>query len=214
MKKNNTNFYNLFDFKTILIVVLILVILLMKMCSPKPPVKPGDTIKVNGKKYVVLHRTIDTQYIPKTKTVYKPGETIYVETPIYVDVPANVDTNAILKDYYSKRVYKDSIKLEDSLGSITLIDTIQENKIKGRWFKSNINQIVIKDSIIVEKPPVNQVYVGGVIGADRKIGFNYFGPTFVLKTKSDNMYSLGLGINNNLNTSIQAGIFWKIKLKK
>jgi hypothetical protein len=184
------------------------------MCSPKPPVKPGDTIKVGGKKYVVLHRIIDTQYIPKTKTVYKPGETIYVEKPIYIDVPADVDTGAILKDYYAKRVYKDTIKLEDSLGQITLIDTIQQNKIKGRWFKSNINQIVIKDSIIVEKPQVNQVYVGGVIGADRVVGFNFFGPTFVLKTKSDHMYSLGIGINNNKATSIQAGALWKIKLRK
>jgi hypothetical protein len=184
------------------------------MCSPKPPVNPGDTIKVGGKKYVVLHRIIDTQYIPKTKTLYKPGETIYVETPIYIDVPADVDTGEILQDYYAKRVYKDSIKLEDSLGSITLIDTIQENKIKGRWFKSSINQIVIKDSIIVEKPAKNQIYVGGVIGADRIIGFNFFGPTFVLKTKSDNMYSLGVGINNNRATSIQAGALWKIKLRK
>jgi hypothetical protein len=150
----------------------------------------------------------------KTKTVYKPGETIYVEKPIYIDVPSDVDTGAILKDYYAKRVYKDSIKLEDSLGTITLIDTIQENKIKGRWFKSNINQIVINDSIIVEKPPVNQFYFGGVIGADRIVGFNFFGPSLVLKTKSDNMYSLGVGINNNRATSVQLGALWKIKLRK
>jgi hypothetical protein len=174
--KKNKSILDYLDFKSIIIICLIIVILLLKMCSPKPPVKPGDTIKVNGKKYVVIHRTIDTQYIPKTKTVYKPGETIYVEKPIYIDVPSDVDTGAILKDYYAKRVYKDSIKLEDSLGTITLIDTIQENKIKGRWFKSNINQIVIKDSIIVEKPPVNQFYFGGVIGADRIVGFNQFVP--------------------------------------
>jgi hypothetical protein len=187
---------------------------MMKVCNPKPPVKPGDTIKVGGKKYTVIQRIIDTQYIPKTHTVYKPGETIFVEKPIYIDVPANVDTAEILRDYYSKRVYKDTIKLKDSLGTITLVDTIQENKIKGRTFKSNINQVVIKDSIIVVKPPVNQVYVGGVIGANRANGFNYFGPTFVLKTKSDNMYSLGVGLNNNLIPSIQGGIYWKIKLKK
>jgi hypothetical protein len=212
--KKNKSILDYLDFKSIIIICLIIVILLLKMCSPKPPVKPGDTIKVNGKKYVVIHRTIDTQYIPKTKTVYKPGETIYVETPIYIDVPADVDTGAILQDYYAKRVYKDSIKLEDSLGTITLIDTIQENKIKGRWFKSNINQIVIKDSIIVEKPPVNQFYVGGVIGADRVVGFNFFGPSLVLKTKADNMYSLGVGINNNRATSVQVGALWKIKLRK
>lgn len=212
--KKNKNILDYLDLKTIIIACLIIVILLLRMCSPKPPVKPGDTIKVGGKKYIVLHRIIDTQYIPRTKTVYKPGETIYVEKPIYIDVPSDVDTGAILKDYYAKRVYKDSINLEDSLGSITLIDTIQENKIKGRWFKSNINQIVIKDSIIVEKPPVNQFYFGGVVGADRIVGFNFFGPSLVLKTKSDNMYSLGVGINNNRATSFQLGALWKIKLRK
>lgn len=214
MKNDSKQIRSLIDFKTLLIISLIFVILFLKLCTPKPPVKPGDTIKVGGKKYTVIQRIIDTQYIPKTKTVYKDGETIFVEKPIYIDIPVNVDTNAILKDYYSKRVYKDTIKLEDSLGQITLVDTIQENKIKGRTFQSSINQIVIKDSIIVIKPPVTQLYVGGTIGADKVVGFNYFGPTFVLKTKSDHMYSLGVGLNNNKTTSIQAGAYWKIKLKK
>lgn len=212
--KNKKKILDYLDLKSIMIICLVIIILLLKMCSPKPPAKPGGIIKVNGKNYVVIKRITDTQYIPKTHTVYKPGETIYVEKPIYIDVPTDVDTGAILKDYYSKRVYKDTIKLEDSLGRITLIDTIQENKIKGRWFKSDINQIVIKDSIIVEKPPVMQLYVGGVAGVNRVTGLNHFGPTFVLKTKSDNMYSLGVGLNNALVPTIQAGIYWKIKLKK
>ncbi len=213
MNIKNLNLTSLkLDFKTLIIIVLILVILLMKMCTPKP--QPGNTIKVGGKKYQVIKTVTDTQYIRKTKTVYKPGETIYVEKPIYVDVPKDVDTSEILKDYYAKYVYKDTIKLEDSLGMVTLTDTIQKNKIVGRKFKSDINQIVIKDSIFLKEIPKNQLYVGTVIGADRKVGFNHFGPTFVLKTKSDNMYSLGLGLNNNFTTSLQLGIYWKIKLKK
>jgi len=202
------------DFKTLLIAVLLIVILLLKMCTPKPNPVPGEVIKVDGKKYEVIKRITDTQYITKTKTLYKPGETIYVDRPIYVDVPQDVDTTEILRDYYAKYVYKDTIKLEDSLGMVTLTDTIQKNKIIGRKFKSEINQITIKDSIFIKELPKNQIYVGGIIGADRKVGFNYFGPTLVLKTKSDNMYSIGIGLNNNFTTSIQAGIYWKIKLKK
>lgn len=207
------NMYNFFDLKTIIIICLVIVILLMKMCTPKPPIEVGGDINVGGEKHVVIKRVIDTQYIPKTKVIYKPGEKISEEKIIYVDLPQKIDTFSILKDFYAKRIYKDTIKLEDSLGHITLIDTIQENKIKGRWFMSQINQVVIKDSIFIKKLPVNQLYFGGVLGADKVVGFNYFGPTFVLKTKSDNMYSLGLGINNNKNTSIQMGVYWKIKLK-
>lgn len=202
------------DFKTLLIAVLIIVILLLKMCSPKPPTQKGDVIKVDGKKYEVIKRITDTQYVKKTNTVYKQGETIYVEKPIYVDVPSNVDTAEILKDYFAKYIYKDTIRLKDSLGIVTITDTIQKNRIVGRFFKSDINQITIKDSIIVKELPRNQLYVGGIIGADRVVGFNYFGPTFVLKTKSDNMYSLGVGFNNNKTLSLQGGIYWKIKLKK
>jgi hypothetical protein len=202
------------DFKTLLIAVLIIVILLLKMCTPKPTPNPGEIIKIDGKKYEVIKRIRDTQYITKTHTIYKPGETIYVEKPIYVDVPSDVDTGEILKDYFAKYTYKDTIKLEDSLGTVQITDTIQKNKIVSRTFKSNINQVHVRDSIIVKELPKPQLYVGGIIGADRKVGFNYFGPTFVLKTKSDNMYSLGVGLNNNFTTSIQAGVYWKIKLKK
>jgi hypothetical protein len=202
------------DFKTLLIAVLIIVILLLKMCTPKPTPNPGEIIKVDGKKYEVIKRIRDTQYITKTQTIYKPGKTIYVEKPIYIDVPSDVDTGQILKDYFAKYTYKDTIKLEDNLGTVQITDTIQKNKIVSRTFKSNINQVHVRDSIIVKELPKTQVYVGGIIGADRTVGFNYFGPTFVLKTKSDNMYSLGLGLNRNFTTSIQAGVYWKIKLKK
>jgi hypothetical protein len=202
------------DFKTLLITVLIIVILLMKMCTPKPTPKPGEIIKVDGKKYEVIKRITDTQYITKTQTIYKEGETIYVEKPIYVDVPNDVDTGEILKDYFAKYTYKDTIKLEDSLGTVQITDTIQKNKIVSRTFKSNINQVHVRESIIVKELPKTQLYVGGNIGVDKVVGFNYFGPTFVLKTKLDNMYSLGVGINNNKTTSIMTGVYWKIKLKK
>lgn len=202
------------DFKTLLIAVLIIVILLLKMCTPKPEPKPGGYINVGGKKYEVVKVVRDTQYIPKTQTIYKEGKTIYVDKPIYVDVPSGVDTNEILRDYFAKYTYKDTIKLEDSLGTVQITDTIQKNKIVSRTFKSYINQVHVHDSIIIKELPKNQVYIGGIIGADKKVGFNYFGPTLVLKTKSDNMYSLGVGLNNNFTTSIQAGIYWKIKLKK
>ena len=202
------------DFKTLLIAVLIIVILLLKMCTPKPSPKPGDVIKVDGKKYEVIKRITDTQYVTKTQTIFKEGKTIYVEKTIYVDVPSDVDTAEILKDYFAKYTYKDTIKLEDSLGTVQITDTIHKNRILARTFKSNINQVHVHDSIIVKELPKNQVYVGGIIGADKKVGFNYFGPTFVLKTKSDHMYSIGVGLNNNFTTSIQVGVYWKIKLKK
>lgn len=200
------------DLKTLIILGLIILILFMKMCSPKP--EQSKIIKVDGKKYEVIKHIKDTQYIPQIKTVYKKGETIYLEKPVYYEIPQYFDTNEIVNDYYSKKIYKDTISLDDSLGSVSIIDTIQENKLKGRIFTSNLNKIVIKDSIIVKELPKNQVYFGGNLGIDTKGGFNYFGPNFLLKTKSDQIYNLGIGINNNRSFTIMGGIYWKIKLKK
>ena len=35
-----------------------------------------------------------------------------------------------------------------------------------------------------------------------------------IKTKTDKIYNLGVGINNNKGISVQGGMYWKIKLKK
>ena len=77
-----------------------------------------------------------------------------------------------------------------------------------------INKTIINDKKIVKELPKNQLYAGGEIGVDRITGINFFGPNIVLKTKTDKMFSLGAGINNNRAITIQGGVYWKIKLKK
>jgi ABC-type Fe3+-citrate transport system substrate-binding protein len=61
------------DLKTILILVLIIVILLMRACTSTVNPKKKETIKVNGKKYVVVKHDIDTVYKPVKQVVYIPG---------------------------------------------------------------------------------------------------------------------------------------------
>jgi len=203
----------IFDIKTLVIAVLLIIILFLRLCTPKPPIK-REIIKIDGKKYELIKHTIDTEYVTKTKTVYKPGKDIYVTDTIYVDVPKDVDTAAILRDYYAKRVYKDTFQLDDSLGTVSISDTVHQNKLLGRLFYASINKTIINDKKIVKELPKNQLYAGGEIGVDRITGINFFGPNIVLKTKTDKMFSLGAGINNNRAITIQGGVYWKIKLKK
>ena len=127
-------------------------------------------------------------------------------------MPREVDTVAILKDFYCKEVYKDTLKLNDGLGYVSVIDTVSQNKIIGRVWNSQVNKIIIKDTKIVKKAPVNQLYIGAVSGFDRVNIVNYVGPTLVFKTKKDKLYSLGIGYGTNKQISLQGGIFWKIKL--
>lgn len=201
------------DIKTIVIVVLVLVILLMRTCSPSTN-KPGDVVYLDGKPFEVLKHTIDTQYVPKPFEVTKKGEDIYHDTTIYVPVPVDVDTLEILKEYFAKNVYQDTLRLKDSMGFIAINDTISKNTILSRTFKANVNQMVIRDTTILKEKARNQLYIGGNLGVENTGAINYFGPSLLLKTKTDKIYNIGAGINNNKGISIQGGMYWKIKLKK
>lgn len=200
------------DLKTLLIVGLIALLVFTRGCNDKDITKGGTTV-VNGKTYQNITQVIDTIYVPTKQTVYKPGKTIYKETPVFVAMPREVDTVAILKDFYCKEVYKDTLKLNDGLGYVSVIDTVSQNKIIGRVWNSQVNKIIVKDTKIVKKAPVNQLYIGAVGGFDRVNIVNYVGPTLVFKTKKDKLYSLGIGYGTNKQISLQGGIFWKIKLR-
>jgi len=201
------------DLKTLLIIVLAIIILILRSCTSTGD-KKEDIIKVDGKKYIVVKHEIDTVYKPTIQTVYKDGKTIYRDTPVYINVPTNVDTMSILKDYYTKVTYKDTLHLKDSLGYISVVDTIFNNKILNRVWDSHVNKITINDKIYLKELPKTQLYFGGVLGFDKVDIVNFAGPSFILKTKKDHMYSLGIGYSNNKTVSIQGGIYWKITLKK
>lgn len=207
------DFVTKLDLKTLLIIGLIIALLLTRMCSGgNQTQKP--IIKVDGKKYELLKHTIDTVIITKTDIKYRSGKVIYKDPPIYILPPTKTDTSAVIKEYYSKIVYKDTLNLNENRGTITVIDTVSQNKIIGRLWSSSINQKTIYDITIVKELPKTQLYIGGVTGFDKTNIINFVGPSLLLKTKQDRVYSLGVGYGTDKNVSIQAGIYWKIKLGK
>jgi ribosomal protein L24 len=108
-------FFKKLDLKTLAIIILVVVIFLMRMCNGGDVNNTGDVVKVDGKKYEVIKHEIDTITVPVIQTEYRDGKTIYSEKPVYINVLAKVDTLSILKDYYAKYNYKDTLKLKDSL---------------------------------------------------------------------------------------------------
>ena len=109
----------------LLIVVLVVLLLLQRSCSSNQDIieptiitkveTKWDTITINKVEYV-------PKWIEKVVTVYE-NDTIIINTPI--------DTLEVLKEYYAKNVYVDKIVL-DSLGTVTITDTITQNKIFSR----------------------------------------------------------------------------------
>lgn len=194
----------------LIIAVLAVIIFLQRSCTTT---KSSEVVTINNKPYEVIKRVTDTVYIPKTQTVYKKGNTIHSTEIKYVNVPNNVDTNQILDIFFAQRIYKDTLHLKDSLGYISIIDTVSQNTITSREWKSNVNQKIINNTIYLKDLPKHQVYIGPTFGAIKNIG-SFAGASIILKTKSDNVYGVNFGYTSILNTFIQGNILWKIKLKK
>jgi hypothetical protein len=187
-------------------------------------VMPGKKVFIAGKAYEVIKHEIDTVDIVKTKVVTKKGEDIYHETIVEKEViiPAVIDTMALLKDYYSKVLYKDTLVLPDSLGIVALNDTISQNKILGRTFNASVKQRTIKETTIVKELPKTKIFYGLEGGFNKADVVSSVGAGVLINTKKDKIYQLGLGVNNKTTDGttgafspyIRGGVYWKIKLKK
>jgi hypothetical protein len=208
------------NLKNIAITVLVIIVLL-EYFNPGGKM-PGRTVRIDGKKYEVIKHDIDTFEVVKTKVVTKKGEDIYHETIKEVVIPTIVDTAALLKDFFAKNVYKDTLRLPDSLGIVAVTDTITQNKILGRTFNASVKQREIKETLIVKELPKTQVYYGFNGGFNKADVISNIGAGVIIKTKKDKIYQLGAGVanrvtdgtNGTLSPYVGAGVYWKIKLKK
>ena len=211
----------LLNLKNIALVLLIVIVVFQQCGGDKT--KTGEIVKVDGKKYELIKHEIDTVEVVKTKVVTKKGEDIYHETIKEVIIPTIVDTQALLHDYFAKNIYKDTLQLPDSLGTVSLIDTITQNKILGRTFNASVKQRTIKETLIVKELPKTQVYYGLMGGFNKVDVVSNIGAGALIKTKKDKIYQLGIGVANkvgsdgttgSLSPFISGGVYWKIKFKK
>jgi hypothetical protein len=212
----------LLNFKNIAIAALIIFVLL-QWFNPGD-ILPGKKVFIAGKAYEVIKHEIDTIDIVKTKVVTKKGEDIYHETIVEKEViiPTVIDTMALLKDYYSKVLYKDTLVLPDSLGIVALNDTITQNKILGRTFNASVKQRTIKETTIVKELPKTKLFYGLEGGFNKADFVSSVGAGVLINTKKDKIYQLGLGVTNQTTDGVnggftpyvRGGVYWKLKLKK
>jgi hypothetical protein len=156
--------------------------------------------------------------------VTKKGEDIYHETIVEKEViiPTIVDTAVLLKDFFAKNIYKDTLNLPDSLGIVSLIDTITQNKIFGRTFNASVKQRTIKETTIVKELPKTKVFYGLEGGFNKADVVSHLGLGVLINTKQDKIFHLGIGAANRttdgtsgaLSPYIGGGVYWKIKFKK
>jgi len=200
-----------FDLKYIVIGVLIIVILLQRGCSGKTISEPIVVTKYD----TIWKETHDTitkevglvrvEYIKPKDPQYTPGE--------------NIDTcrarfNYLLKQHIARRTYKDTIAL-DSLGTITVIDTVWLNKLgKRTYIKDYKIPLVTKTTTIIkQQDPKRQLYIGGNLFGDRRT-LQSFTPGLIYKDRKDRIYQANVGVNFDGTLIFGVGTYWKINLNK
>ena len=184
------------NIQTLLVVVLAALLFLQRGCSSTPPVEPEvitevvtqwDTIKVTEKEYV-------PKYIRKT--------VVEIDT---FSVP--IDTISILKDYYAKYFYTDTIKI-DTLGTIVINDTVTRNLISIRDVQSNIfiPTTTITNTIYLKKREL----FGGVSVSSSPTAIQNLNGELLFINKKRQAYGIGAGINNQFQPVYTVRMYWKI----
>jgi len=191
------------NIQTIVIFVLIILVLMKTCGGPEVPTEKivtkieiqYDTLEIEKKVYVPKYQT---RIVTKTET-----DTIVLKTKI--------DTLEILKDYYSKYVYRDTLQL-DSLGYIVINDTITQNKIFSRDFDNS--QILIPTKTITNEIYLNnREFYGGISLGGTSSQINFISGDLLYKTKKKNIYGVGLGVDQELKPIIVGRLYWKLGKK-
>jgi hypothetical protein len=193
------------NFKNLIILVLIIVIIFLRQCSGDggeiTPSEPTIVTKVETKYDTI---TIDKKvYVPKWKTkIVTQVDSILVNTKI--------DTLEVLKDYYAKNVFVDKIEL-DSLGFVTITDTIWKNTLFNRLVES---EIIIPTTTVTQTEYINprEFYIGfGLNGTTKQ--FNYVGGSILYRTRKKQAFGLGIGLNDQFQPIISTQFLWKLGKK-
>lgn len=156
----------------------------------------GDTISVRYDSTIVVTKD-SIVYVPQPYEVIKFQDRIAWRDRIDSFIEDRIlptDTAAILADYYAIRTYKDTVIQQN--GIIFIDDTVSENKIILRGVRSELQKVLVYQTITVEASPKNIWYWGFSAMGARKDPFFAAGTDLSVKWKSDKITGLGAKIDN------------------
>ena len=190
------------NIQTLLVVVLAALLFFQRGCSSTPPVEPKVITEVVTKWDTV--KVEQTEYVPQ----------IIEKVVINIDTFSTpIDTVSVLKDYYAKYFYTDTIQL-DTLGSIIVNDTITRNLISFRDVQSNIfipTTTITNTTYLYKRELFWGVAVGGMINpVQNESPINYVSGELMYVNKKRNVYGFGLGVDKDFFPIISGRLYWKI----
>jgi hypothetical protein len=158
--------------------------------------------KVIGQKYVKIPpqkiEVTQIKYVPQIKIKKsKPQIVKQIEYKL-VEIPTKataLDTTAILQQYYPKNVHKETITLEDGVGTIQITDTISHNRLVSRKWLADVKPQVKEKIVEIYRPKTVQWYMGPHITTNFSQPFQSFGISVVRKSLNDNLIQFQIGGN-------------------
>jgi hypothetical protein len=196
-------------------VLVVFVLLQNKGCVGGGVRSGSDTLVVHDTTWSVRDSLIFSKPKPAKiihDSLFIEGKTEYLADTNYAALKVQFDD--LVRKYTALAIYVDSVKL-DTLGYVTVTDTIQENGIKGRSWKYNYKIPFVTKTVTItnQAPAKTQLYVGGGVNTTQTLGLHSAEAGVILKTKSDKIYGLKAGSDINGNISYGFQTYWKIGKK-
>ena len=143
----------------------------------------------------IIHDTLPPEYIADTN---------------YPKLKAQYD--ALVIAHLAKKVYADTVKL-DTLGYVTVADTVHKNELQNRSYKYNykIPTITVTTIITKQAPPKGALFIGGGFTNTKQLELQTIQGGVLYKTKKDKIFGLHIGLNNNSQVIYGVSSYWKIK---
>lgn len=183
----------------VIIIILIGIIFLQRECHRCPEVQTITTID-----------TIPGDSIPYAVEVPKPIP-YWIDTGSWHYQTQQIDTMAILRDYFARVYYLDTLK-NDSSAFIALIDTVHMNRLQGRQLTFlNRRPISIIHTTAIQQPEDRVKLYAGAMLALTPENRSDIGPVLMMMTPKGAGYSYAYGINEKTHTFT---FLWKINLRK
>lgn len=205
-------------------IAIIILILLLGLCFLNPKgILPNRTLyvpQIDSVQYTVYDTLIEQVEVEVEVPV--EVETI-IEKTIEVQVLQPVDTQAIVKLFSeNKQVKKDILELPGNIGTVTVFDTISNNRILGRSFTSKVKQKIIRDTSYMPEPVKKYYYFGVDAKFDAPNNVTLLGISGIMRAKDEKLYRVGIGVQNITGPDrvngilvpyVGGGIYWKIGKK-
>jgi hypothetical protein len=189
------------DYRWLIIIFLILVILYLREC------RSPETVYVDRYEYVT-DTVVEIEPQPYPVEVYKP-QYVYKDTGSTKFIYKDVDTMDVLKDYFTRKVVIDTI-LSDSNGLIVVSDVLHRNAIESRAKAITLNDRTIYVHTVEKYKPRLKVFAGFGLGYGWKDNNPSLSGNIMLLNKKDNAYQLDYDV---LNHSVRFSMYWKIRLR-